>query len=82
MEIFDVKESSGRDVAAEREAYLRGVELDKKRMENESSDIEIEGFSKKMTDVINGFKEQYGKDDIHTILSEIISEIGLFEKLK
>lgn len=78
MEIFDIKESRGRDVAAEREAYLREVELDKKRMKNEASDIEIEGFSKKMLDVINDFKEQYGTKDIHTILSEM----GLFERLK
>ncbi len=71
MEILDVKESSGRDVAAEREAFLREVELDKKRMKNEASDIEIEGFSKKMIDVTNDFKEQYGTKDIHTILSEL-----------
>lgn len=82
MEIFDIKESRGRDVAAEREEFLRQVEIDKKRMKNESSDIEIEGFSKKMLDVTNDFKEQYGTKDIHTILSEVISEIGLFKRLK
>ncbi len=82
MEIFDIKESRGRDVAAERADFLRQVELDKKRMKNESSDIEIEGFSKKMLDVTNDFKEQYGTKDIHTILSEVISEIGLFKRLK
>lgn len=78
MEIFDMKESRGRDVAAEREEFLRQVEIDKKRMKNEASDIEIEGFSKKMVNVANDFKEQYGTIDIHTILSEI----GLFERLK
>lgn len=77
-ELAELKESRGWDATAEREAYLRQVELDKKRMKNESSDIEIEGFSKKMVNAANDFKEQYGIIDIHTILSEI----GLFERLK
>ncbi len=76
MEIFDVKESRGRDATEERD-LLRDYEQ-KKQRNKASDDIEIKGFSKKMLDVINDFKEQYGKNDIFTILSGI----GLFERLK
>lgn len=75
-EIAELKESRGRDATEERN-FLRDYEQ-KKQRNKAADDIEIEGFSKKMLDVTNDFKEQYGKKDIHTILSEL----GLFERLK
>lgn len=75
-ELAELKESRGWDATEERN-FLRDYKQ-KKQPNKASDDIEIEGFSKKMLDVINDFKEQYGKKDIHTILSEM----GLFERLK
>lgn len=74
--MIEAKESRGRDATEERN-YLREYEQKKER-NKAADDIEIEGFSKKMLDVTNDFKKQYGKIDIHTILSEL----GLFERLK